>query len=175
MIRAITLILVMFLFLTGCTDRNFYVAKLYNDTISIRIPVSWQIIELKNYNSEELIYNKFIGDSIKLEGLKLEVYGERNIRILTLDETVTNEIESQKVMNTETRIIDRDVKMINGNKAGIIRYTFGIGDGKVWFGETILIVKGNELYKMQLFSRSETVEAFQKKCAKITASVKINF
>lgn len=174
MIKATTLILGIFLFLTGCTDKNFYVAKLYNDTISIRLPVSWHVIELERYGySDEIIYKEFIGDSIKREFMEVQVYRKMEFLTRALDDIITTQIEAQKVWNTETKILDHGVEMINGNKVGIIRYTFGMGDNKVYFGEFMLIVKGEELYKIQLFSMGESVEVFQEKCAKIVSSVKI--
>lgn len=174
MIKVATLLTGMFLFLAACADRDFYVAKLYNNTVSISIPTSWQVIALKNYNSSEnLIYNKFIGDSVKLDGLELDVYRETVFPRRTLNEIIVNEMALQMRDNTETKITDHDLQVVNDNQVGVIRYTFGFGDNKIWYGETILILKGERLYKIRLFSKSESVEASKVKCASITASIKV--
>lgn len=172
--RLISLLMIC-LSVSACTDKDFYIAKLYNDSISIKMPIGWHVIEEANYRYvvENLVYDKFIGQKDGREGLQLEVRNEGHFGDFTLKRIIDNQIVVEKANNTETNITSHSVHVINGDSVGVIKYTFGIGDTKVFFGETMLIVKGKQLFIMRIFSTNETVEEFQKKCTKITASVKI--
>jgi hypothetical protein len=172
--KTLRLILVLIFSLSSCEDNNHYVTKLYNESISVRVPATWKIIEEGDYKftDESLNYNKFIGEKDQLSGLQLEVYGFNHFEGLALDDMMTVHMDIQKLRNTGTRILNHEVRVINGNKIGDFKYLFE-KNNEVWFGETVLIIHGKELFKMNIYSMHYSIDSFKTECSKIVESIKL--
>ena len=169
----LSFIVIAMFFLVFCNSSNKYYSPELYKSFSIRVPVSWDSIAY-NYNDGgnqgQILCDKFIGERNMQTGMVAEVYEIGDRSSLLLDSLLERQMKIQIIKNITTEILYKGKKDINNNKIGIIQYLFTKNNRKC-YGETCLLINGNEFYLFDIYSIKYDPKEFQDQCAKIIESI----
>lgn len=151
---------------------------LYEKQVCIKVPDLWKYKQpYRKFAEYNIKFDAVLSDAKTNTVLKIDVYDSSRIYNNPLNDSLFNERkEAQyKTKGKSVNYFVSEVKQVEGNNVGVLKYSFLNASGKKCFGMQLLFrTSDNDFYEMEFFSTGESYDKCQAVGDRIFQSLHFN-
>lgn len=176
--KFIALIVILFCLVGYKQAETVKKVNLYQNKITIEVPVSWQVKNnYRRYGDYQIKYSAEMSDKMRMSILTVDIYDSSRmyntpITVELLDDFKGAQLNSK---GKSVKFLESKVIRISDHEVGILTYTFNNANNKLCFGTQLFFrTSADDFYEIEIYSLSKPVVKFKETIKKIIKSIQFN-